>query len=225
MTAARLVLVHGAWHGGWAWDPLLPCLAERGLAADVVELSSTGGDGDLTADAETVRAALGERGPVVAVGHSYGGMVISEACAGTADVVHLVYVCAFQLDVGESLLGAIGNTMPSWTETDDATRRSRVVPAAAPKVFYGDVAGELATAWTDRLTTQTLSSFEQPLSAAAWQDIPSSYVACTADRAIPYPAQQAMSASAGAVHTLECSHSPFASRPQELADLLASVAG
>jgi pimeloyl-ACP methyl ester carboxylesterase len=225
MASPRLLLVHGAWHGGWAWDPLLPLLAERGLAADVVELPSTGGAGDLTADAETVRSALAGDDPVVAVGHSYGGMVISEACAGAGNVAHLVYVCAFQLDVGESLLAAIGDTMPAWTEIDEGSRTSRVAPAAAPKVFYGDVDSELAAAWTDRLTTQTLSSFEQPLSAAAWRDIPSTYVACTEDRAIPYPGQQAMSAHAGTVQTLTCSHSPFASRPRELADLLASVAG
>ena len=224
MATARLLLVHGAWHGGWAWDPLLPHLAERGLAAEVVELPSTGGDGDLTADAETVRGLLGGDDPVVAVGHSYGGMVTSEACAGAPTVSHLVYVCAFQLDIGESLLSAIGGQMPSWTEIDEATRRSRVAPAAAGKVFYGDVDARLAETWTARLTTQTMSSFEQPLTAAAWRDIPSTYVACTADRAIPYPAQQAMSTHAATVHTLDCSHSPFASRPRELADILASVA-
>jgi len=222
MTTPRLVLVHGAWHGSWAWDPLLPALRNRGLRADTVDLRSAGGDGDLAADAEVVRAAVSGDGPVIAVGHSYGGVVISEACAGVPDVVHLVYVCAFQIDVGDSLLGSIGNRMPPWTEVDEASRRSTVTTPT--EVFYGDVPTDLAEQWSAKLTTQTLASFEQAQTGAAWRDVTSSYVVCTNDRAIPRGMQLPMAERATKVHTLESSHSPFASHPDALAGILASTA-
>lgn len=220
----QVLLVHGAWHGGWAFDPLLPHLEQAGVDAATIELPSSGGGGDLAADAAAVRAALGSRpGPTLVVGHSYGGIAISEGAAGLPDVSGLVFVCAFQLEVGESLLGAIGGQMPPWCEVDEAAGTS-VVPDPVP-VFYADVEPATAHQLAGRLTTQTLSSFATPLTRAAWHDVPSTYVLCEQDRAIPPAAQEAMSARAGVVHRLDSSHSPFLSHPAELAALLAAAAG
>jgi len=87
MTAAGVVLVHGAWAGGWIWDDVLPLLAERGLEARVVDLPSCGEDAErltgLDGDAAAVREVLDQTdGDVVLCGHSYGGMVITGAAAG-----------------------------------------------------------------------------------------------------------------------------------------------
>ena len=219
-----VLLVHGAWHGGWCWDAVLPHLADAGLEAATVDLASAGGGGDLAADAAVVRAALDARqGPTVVVGHSYGGIVISEATAGRDDVSHLVYLCAFMLDTGESLLGALAGPPPDWFAVDEAAGVSRVTDPV--RAFYLDVDPAVAAGASERLVPQSLSSFAAPQSGAGWRGIPSTYVTCTQDQAIPYPAQQAMSGRAGAVHTLQASHSPFLSQPGQVAARIAAVAG
>jgi pimeloyl-ACP methyl ester carboxylesterase len=138
-VTAPLLLVHGAWHGAWAWRPLLDHL--DGLDVRTVDLPSSGADpatlGDLRADAEVVRAALaGTDGPVVVVGHSYGGAVVSEAATADSGAAHLVYLCAFQLDAGESLLAAVGGQAPPWwrctTGTSSAPPRRRSPTTGAP---------------------------------------------------------------------------------------------
>ena len=106
----RVVLVHGAWHGAWAWDRVLPLLAVTGVAGLALDLPGHGEDsqplGDLYSDAARVREALDElKDDVVLVGHSYGGAVITEAGRHSA-VRHLVYIAAFALDAGESCMSA-----------------------------------------------------------------------------------------------------------------------
>lgn len=132
-----VVLVHGAFHGGWCWDRIVPGLTGAGLTPVVVDLPGHGvGDpgpvGDLSDDAAHVRAGLdGCAGPVLLVGHSYGGAVITEAAAGRADVGHLVYLAAMVPDVGETIGGASAGVDPgaAWRDvpstyvlcTDDRT--------------------------------------------------------------------------------------------------------
>jgi pimeloyl-ACP methyl ester carboxylesterase len=216
---ARVVLVHGAWHGGWAWDQVLPLLKEAGHDPVAVDLPSAGGTGSVADDAAVVRAAVEQSSePTVVVAHSYGGIPTTVATAGSAEVQHLVYVCAFMLDQDESLLGALDHVVPPWIGVDEPAGVSRVLdPMAA---FYLDVDPEQAESAVARLRTQTLASFADPITAAGWHDIDSTYILCTEDRAIPYAAQQAMSARAGTVRTMESSHSPFLSQPRELVALL-----
>ena len=222
MTAAtNVLLVHGAWHGAWCWSSLLPELS--GFSVTTVDLPSAGAGGDLAADAAVVRAALdGIDGPAVVVGHSYGGQVVSEATQGRDDVAHLVYLCAFMLDTGESLLGALGGQAPPWFVVDEAAGTTTV--STPYEVFYGDVDPSVAAEFPPLLRPQTLSSFGSPLTGAGWHTIPSTYVGCTQDQAIPYPAQQAMSARAGSVVTLETSHSPFVSAPADVAAVVRAAA-
>ena len=222
MSKRSILLVHGAWHGGWTWRPLLPHLHEAGFDPFVVDLPSAGAGGDLAADVRVVQQALAALpGPTIVVGHSYGGVVISEACAEQPVVSHLVYLCAFQLDVGESLMGMLNGKPLPWIAVDEATGLC-TVPEPTP-VFYADVAPPLAAEFGARLRSQSLVSFMTSLTQAAWRAIPSTYIACTEDRAIPYPAQQAMAARARTVHTLRSSHSPFASQPAEVARILAGI--
>ena len=211
--------MHGAWHGAWAYDLLLPHLESAGLRARTVDLPSAGSRDGLDADAAAVRAALAQSpGPTVLVGHSYGGVVITEAAGGTDDVAGLVYLCAFLLDEGESLLGALQGQVPDWIEVDEAAGTSR---AHRPhEVFYGDCPPEAAQAAADRLVPQSLASFAMPQTTTPWRTLPSTYVVCTQDKALPPPAQEAMSARAGTVVRLDRSHSPFLSAPDELARVL-----
>ncbi len=221
---ARVILVHGAWHGAWCWDKLVPLLEKAGHTVEAVDLPSAGKGGDLAADVALVRSTIEESAaPTVVVGHSYGGMVITEAAAGCAQVSHLVYLCAFMLPEGQSLLDLFGGAVTEWVEVDPTVGQSRV-PVPMP-VFYADVDAEVATACAGRLCGQSLSSFGDRLTQAAWRTIPSTYVACTQDQAIPYFVQQMMSERAGTVHTLESSHSPFLSHTSEVAAIIDGVAG
>src|SRR5262245_42857940 len=104
MSDASVVLVHGAWHCGSCWDAVMPLPDEGGVEASALDLPGHGNStepfGDLHGDADSVRRFLDEgEGPVVLVGHSYGGAVVTDA--GTHPRVrHVVYLCAFQLDEG-----------------------------------------------------------------------------------------------------------------------------
>jgi pimeloyl-ACP methyl ester carboxylesterase len=222
MTDPTVVLVHGAWHGGWCWSDVVPLLDKAGLAAVSVDLPSSGGTGGLTEDAALVRATVeSQDGPTVVVGHSYGGIVITEATAGLTSVQHLVYVCAFMIDAGASLVSTLAGDLPPWITVDEAAGVSRVNDPV--RAFYADVAPDVAAACSARLTSQTLSSFATPVGAVGWREHPSSYLACTEDNAIPYAAQRAMSANAGTVETIPSSHSPFLSQPDAVADLVVAA--
>jgi pimeloyl-ACP methyl ester carboxylesterase len=223
-AAPTVVLVHGAWHGSWAWDLVVPLLQERGVAVRTVDLPSTGPDvdalGDLDGDVAVLTAVLDDvPGPKVLVGHSYGGLPITEAGAGRDDVVHLVYVCAFLLDVGVSLLDAAGGQPMSWWQV---SADGRSITAGRPEeVFYGDCPPEVAAASAARLTPQSMSSCTQPLRSAAWATVPSTYVVADRDPELPQVVQELMAGGkAGRVRHIDSAHSPFLSRPEELVELI-----
>ena len=100
-AALHIVLVHGAWVGGWEFAPVVPALEGRGFTVETVELPSTGSTDSLAADAAAVTEALDRApAPVLLVGHSYGGVPVTQAGTHPA-VAGLVYVAAFALDEGE----------------------------------------------------------------------------------------------------------------------------
>lgn len=219
------MLVHGAWHSGRDWAALTPYLTERGFTVHTIDLPSSGRDehlGDLHADAAALRAAVGEiDAPVTVVGHSYGGMVVTEASAGLANVDQLIYLAAFLLPEGVSLLEAVGGTAPPWWVIDEEHRRVQVADPVA--VFYQDCPPEVATAAVERLGRQSLDALTQPLAAAGWTTIPSAYVVCENDAAIPPFAQEAMSQAATTTRRMPTGHSPFLADPATLAGHLADL--
>ncbi len=213
------MLVHGAWHGAWAWEAVAPLLTEQGFTVHTVDLPSSGDLGDLRADAAVVRAAASAIDePVTLVGHSYGGMAITEASASLDNVDHLVYVAAFLLPEGLSVLQAVGGTPPPWWVIDADRRTVEVADPVA--VFYHDCPPEVA----GRVGKQSLDSFEQPLSGAGWTKIPSTYVLCEHDAAIPPFAQEEMAKAAGATVRMPTGHSPFFADPAGLTRHLAAIA-
>jgi pimeloyl-ACP methyl ester carboxylesterase len=219
--APTLVLVHGAWHGPWAWRRLMDELGDLDVRA--VALPSVGPDpavlGDLHTDAEAVRSAVSVvDGPVIVCAHSYGGVPATEGLVGLPNVVGLVYLCAFQLDVGESLLSAVGGVAPSWW---DIHRTDGYVDPLRPfETFYGDVRPHTARGAVARLGHQSLAAFEQPVTGAAWRTVPSTYVVCERDAAIPVFVQESMAERSGRVLRMPTAHSPFLSRPAQLAGIL-----
>jgi pimeloyl-ACP methyl ester carboxylesterase len=198
-------------------------LAGGGIRSLAVDLPSTGADtaalGDLHDDAEVVRAVVEDAGvPALVVAHSYGGLPVSEGLAECANAAHLIYVAAFMLAPGESLLGLRDGVEPEWWLTSDDGRT--VLPDDPVHTFYADCAPALAASAAAALLPQRKDAFRQELRAAAWQRVPSTYVVCERDNAIPPPVQERISARAGTVSHIDSSHSPFLSRPAEITAII-----
>ncbi|OFI38918.1 hypothetical protein BIU82_16565 [Arthrobacter sp. SW1] len=218
-----LILVHGAWHGSDCWNAVRSQLSD--FEVRTVELPSVGTvAAGLHADAAVLREAVqGIDGPVVVVAHSYGGAVASEALAGLQNVKHIGYLCAFALDAGESLLGAVGGVAPHWWNIKGDGWITVTDPAS---VFYNGVPAEATAEALENLRPQSEAAFTEELGAAAWREIPSTYIVCSQDQAIPPFAQRQMAARVGgAVREIDTSHSPFLSHPELVAGLIREMAG
>lgn len=217
-----LVLVHGAWHGPWAFRQLTEQL--RDVEVHTVALPSAGSDpaalGDLHDDAAAVAAAVAAvEGPVVVLAHSYGGQPVSQGVSSDANVRRLIYLAAFQLDVGEAAQGTLGDEPVPGLEVHPGSggyfKLTDPVPA-----LYGDVEPDIARQAVEQLRLQSFASVTQPLTRAAWRHHPSTYIVCEADAALPPAAQETMAKRADRVRRIRSAHSPFLSQPVELAALI-----
>ena len=225
-----VVLVHGAWHGAWCWEQVLPLLDAASVPVLVVDLPSVShANATVHDDSDYVRGALDSiAGDAVLVGHSYGGAVISEAGVH-ARVAHLVYLSAFALEVGESpqensLDGGDGpNDLVAAMGFEELPTGEHVItikPDRAVAAFYHDCTPEIASAAVERLRPQSLIALGGKIDAAAWREKPATYVVCTDDRALPVELQRSNAARIGNSIDWPTSHSPFSSRPDLVADLL-----
>jgi pimeloyl-ACP methyl ester carboxylesterase len=224
---SNYVLVHGAFLGGWIWSDVAALLEEQGHRVDVVEqLPSAGPDpatlGDLQADVDCVRRAVEAVGqPVVLVGHSYGGTVITELADHPA-VAHSVYLSAFWPKRGQSSMDLLGE-VPSWlVPRDDGTVEMIDDIEVLRQVECADVDPDRATENLRRLVPQSISSFATQ-STAPDRRHPTTYIVCEQDQAVPPAAQEQMAAAADNVERLPSSHQPMVSMPDRLATLLAAV--
>lgn len=228
-----VILVHGAWHGAWCWATLQTELDLRGIPSLAIDLPGHGASveplGDLATDAAAVSAVLAKFGrPIVLVGHSYGGAVISEAKSANDNVFHLVYLAAFVPDIGESVI-TMNETMPAATSALSgamiiADGASTIDPDQAYGALYNRCDPMVTPANVTRLCPQPFVTFTQTLTGAAWRTIPSTYVRCTDDQAVPPAHQDVMAARCTHVETLDTDHSPFSSMPVETAEIIARIA-
>jgi pimeloyl-ACP methyl ester carboxylesterase len=219
----KVVFVHGACvtDASWWWNRMVEPLARHGIATTAVELPSCESGGDLHADADAVTAALdGE--PTVLVGHSYGGMVVTDAAAGRPDVRHLVYLTAAVPAEGESLATLSGPTpAPFLDPSEDGT--VGVKGEALPELFMQDCDAEAVRGALDRLTRQSLTAFGQAPRGIGWRTTPSTYVVCAEDRATLPARQREFAARAGRVVEIPTGHHPFLSHPDLFAQVIADI--
>jgi pimeloyl-ACP methyl ester carboxylesterase len=226
MTAAvDLVLVHGAFHGAWCFETVEPLFRAQGLRPTSVELPLD----TLGGDAATLHGALDRlEEPVVVLGHSYGGAVVTWGAEHPA-VTSLIYVAAVMPDAGEGMAGALAvertTPDPELFEAIEAAGVGPVTidPAVAAASFYADAEPAQREAWASRLRPSTIGLGEV-VPHAAWRSRPSDYVVCLDDAGLPADLQRSIAARAGAaVHEIPGGHSPFLVRPEAFADLVTSI--
>jgi pimeloyl-ACP methyl ester carboxylesterase len=199
---ATIILVHGACHGPWCWDAVRSLVTERELRSVAVALPSCGEDpqhlGTPADDVLAVRAAIAEvDGPVLLVGHSLGGMAISAAATGCRQVRHLLYLAAFMLDEGETTAEATREQPAGdWIISADGLSASAADPF---RLSYKDCPASVAASAIARLRPQNPLAAVTPLASAAWRLIPTTYVICRRDRAIPASLQTAWARGADRV--------------------------
>lgn len=228
-TPTNFLLVHGSWHGSWCWELLQPQLEDRGHRVTLVDLPSVDTDvsalGDFDGDTKVVGEAAAQLAdPAIVVGHSYGGAVISNVDYPAA-VRRLVFLGAFMPDAGRAFTSYLppGPLPPYVGLRDDGS--STVPDGQAQPAFYGDCPDELVAWAVSRLRPQSQAVLSGVNERAAWRSIPSTYVLLTEDRALPPDLQAMFAAQATETIEFQASHSPFLSKPEQLADLLDLMAG
>ena len=222
--APRIVLVHGGFVDGSGWEKVYHTLRRDGFRVSVVQNPTTSLADDVAA---TRRVIAAEEGPVILVGHSYGGVVITEA--GTdPNVAGLVYIAAFAPDAGESVASLIKDPAPG----------APVPPILPPSdgfllldreqfhsAFAADVEPGLAAFMADAQVPWGLGALTGAVTEPAWRSKPSWYLVATEDRMIPPEAQRAMAARAGAtVAEVAASHAVYVSQREAMAELIAKAA-
>ena len=226
MTDTTYILVHGAWGGGWCWRDVGHELTRRDVQWTALDLpSSTHGahpNTFLGDDAHEVVEIAKLDGPVVLVGHSYGGAVITEAADRIPNLERLVYVAALVPALGQSASETI-QEVPVRTLLDEAIEvegdHLRLNPARAIAALYQDCTDEVAAWAVSNLSIQTIASLRSPRSSFD-VEVPSWYVRCSLDQAVDPALQDVMAARCDEVATLVSGHSPMLSQPVALCELL-----
>ena len=219
-----IVLVHGAFADATGWQHVIPILERDGYNVIIVQnpLSS------FAADVETTKRLIdAQQGPVVVVGHSYGGAVITEAAAGNVNVKALVYLSAFAPEAGEPI-GAFGEKYPAplnATLRPDAAGFLYIDRAQLRDVFAKDVSPTEASVMAATQKPLNKSVFTASPSEAAWKTIPSWYVVAQEDRAINPDLERFYAKRMGAKTTeLKSSHVSFISHPADVTRLIEEAA-
>ena len=226
MSKPTIILVHGFWGGAAHWSKVIVQLARMGYeSVRAVENPLT----SLADDAERTRRMIAQqRGPVLLVGHSYGGAVITEA-GNAANVVGLVYIAAFAPEAGESL-GEIAEAAPSPAGAANVAPDSDgyvwINPAKFRESFCQDLPDDEALVMAVTQKAPIGSTFGDKVTVPAWKSKPSWYQISSEDRMIHPENQRRMSGRLGAkrIVTLSASHASLASKPQEVSALIEEAA-
>lgn len=225
----RIILVHGAWVGPWEFAPLVEILLERGWEVDALDLPSTGTTESMFQDAAAISAAIDRAGgPVVLVAHSYGGVPVTQAGDHPA-VERIVYVAAFALDAGESVIASVGGSLPeAWGIADGQVTMGRsrdervdLISADMPPGVPREASEQLA----DLFRPQSLPSFSDAVSEVAWRVKPTTYILTENDGVVSPAFQESLAVRSGAeIIRIPHGHAPFQEDPAGFADLLEGVA-
>jgi len=223
-ASRNVVLVHGGFVDGSGWEAVYRSLRKDGHMVSVVQNPTISLADDVRA---TKRIIAAQNGPVILVGHSYGGAVITEA-GNDPKVVGLVYIAAFAPDTGESVSSLIKDPPPGAPVPPILPPQDGYLfldKAKFPASFAADVDVEKAEFMADSQVPWGLEALSGTISQPAWKTKPSWYLVATDDRMIPPPAQRFMSKRTGAtVVEVSGSHAVYVSQPDAVAGLIAKAA-
>jgi pimeloyl-ACP methyl ester carboxylesterase len=238
-VASHFILIAGAWHGSWCWQRVAPLLEARGSRVTTPELPAMGEDnGDprevtLAVWGRFVAGIVSEaRDPVVLVGHSRAGVVISEAAELVPErISRLVYLSAYLLPAGRTMAAearadsgslVAPNMIPSASGLTCALRAEVVRDAFYGRCTDADAAWAMAQLRPEPLKLLVTSP---RVTSTGFGRVPRAYIECTADRAVTLASQRRMQAAlpCDPVFALDSDHSPFISAPQALAEVLGGL--
>ncbi|KAF3002877.1 hypothetical protein E8E13_000573 [Curvularia kusanoi] len=242
----QIVFIHGAWHSPIYFIKISSMLQDHLYVVHARQLPAVGvppswtppedTTQDIAAARSLVDTAIGDGNDVVVICHSWGGTIASAALEGYSKsereqkglkggVVKVGYMCAFMLDEGTSMTPE-GGKYPPWYDHDGP-----VLTPNDPNVFYNGLSEPEQAYWFSQLQKHSLPCLRTPVKGASWKTIPSSYLVCEQDLAIPAAFQEKMANDAkekGAdvqIERLDCGHSPFLVMPGETAEWIRRVAG
>lgn len=194
--------------------PALPSCGEAGAPG------GAGGPG-LTEDVGAVRQVLQDSDePTIVVAHSYGGIVTAAAAAGVGSVRHLLLISSYLPEVGQSLSDFGDGTPAPFLNIDTNAGTFGVRPELLVGTFLQDCDDDAQSQAADHLARQSVQVIGEPVGAAAWKDVPSTYLVCTRDAGTPVRLQREFARRAGRVVELDAGHHPFLSQPVAVRDLL-----
>ena len=221
-----IVLVHGAFVDASGWQTVFKLLSDDGYEVLVVQNPTISLEGDVAA---TERAIAAAKYPVVLVGHSYGGMVITQA-GDNPKVQHVVYLAAYAPDAGESVASLAAQPTPP------GEARAPLLPpqdgylmvdhSKFPTSFAADVDPSVTRFMAASQVPWGLQARQTPITRVAWKVKPTSYLVTTQDRMIPPTAQRNFAKRSGAAtQTIDSSHAVMLSHPQEVASFIKAAGG
>jgi pimeloyl-ACP methyl ester carboxylesterase len=235
---AHIIMIHGSWSGGWMWDRVVPILTAAGHSAEAPTLFGADPGGTLfpsqpiAAWAEQIAARVNEaEGPVVLVGQSRGGLIISEVAERVPERIgYLVYAAAFLLPDGASIGGTIQGAHPGAApifSVDPVAGMTAVLPEALQKIYSNTPARWVEIARANQCL-EPLAAITTPISVsgARFGSVPRAYVEATRDQVMPLSLQRSMQARlpCDPVFTIESDHVLPSSAPEELAEHLIEIA-
>ena len=254
MVKPTVLLVPGAWHSPSGFSALTRYLTRHGYTVEGISLASVGAsqpqpnfDADVKAISSVIAEHADRGSDIVILFHSYGGIPGSSACKGLlksdrqaagkkGGIIHLIYCTAFAVEESVSLMDGLGGQPLPWFVFDAEERT--MMPETPVETFYNDITDKtVLEGLVDSLQPQSYGAFWSKSTYAAWRDVDSTYVVTERDEALPPQAQRDMIAEVRQVLdkeggkvsmqevSMDTSHSPFVSRPEEVGKILRAIAG
>ncbi|CAG7999215.1 hypothetical protein PENNAL_c0094G01900 [Penicillium nalgiovense] len=234
-TRPSILVIHGAWHHPDFYATFCKAFEDLGYETICPRLPTCNNDApptkkladDVSLIRRTAQSLLDSGKTIIAVMHSYGGVVGTDALHGLA-IDQLIYMTAFVPRTGNSLAGMLGGRLPPFITVNDE-RDLLTVPDPA-SWFFNDLSPTDAAAWANKLVFHPKSAQSDPITHEAYRTIPTAYIVCEKDAALIPMVQEMMIENVRKtgvnveVERLPASHSPFLSMPEETANLVLKIA-